>query len=112
QLDRAVEYLQAHLGEDISLREIAAEAGLSPYHFARLFKESTSLTPHQYLIRCRVERGKGLLQVADNSIGDVALQVGFCDQSHFSAHFKRVYGVTPREFVRRSVRKRPVAVVV
>jgi AraC family transcriptional regulator len=106
QLTRAIDYMQANLGEDVSLRSVAAQVGLSPFHFARLFKESTALTPHQYLIQCRVHRAKGLLQVADYSIGDVALQVGFCDQSHFSAHFKRVYGLTPRQFVRRSVRKR------
>jgi AraC family transcriptional regulator len=109
QLRRAIDFMQAHLAEDISLEMLAASAGLSPFHFARLFKKSLGLAPHQYLIRCRLERARELLLTDHASIADVAVEVGFCDQSHLAAHFKRLYGVTPRAFVRRTEPSRNVA---
>ncbi len=96
KLKRAVEYIQEHLAEDLSLDEIAAEVNLSVYHFARLFKQSIGLAPHQYQIRCRVERAKELLQHGEMAIADIATQVGFYDQSHLSRHFKRIVGVSPK----------------
>lgn len=101
QLGRAIEFIHAHMSDDISLVALAGAAGLSPYHFARLFKRSTGFSPHQYLLRCRVERARGLLIRSKASIADVALEVGFCDQSHLAAHFKRVYGVSPKAFLQR-----------
>jgi AraC family transcriptional regulator len=103
QLRQVIDFTQAHLAEDISLASLAGVAGLSPFHFARLFKKSTGQTPHQFLIQRRLERARELLQVKHASIVDVAMQVGFCDQSHLAAHFKRVYGLTPRAFLRRKV---------
>ena len=99
QLDRVMEFVHAHLAEDISLDSLAGAAGLSPFHFARLFKRSTGLSPHQYVLRCRVERARGLLMRSKSSIAEVAVEVGFCDQSHLAAHFKRVYGVSPKAFL-------------
>ncbi|MBD3885771.1 helix-turn-helix transcriptional regulator [Phormidium tenue FACHB-886] len=96
RLQRAIAYIQDHLAQDLSLDEIAAEVNLSSYHFARLFKQSTGLAPHQYQIRCRVERAKELLQIGDMAIAEVASQVGFYDQSHLSRHFKRIIGVSPK----------------
>jgi AraC family transcriptional regulator len=96
KLQQAIAYIQDHLEQDLSLDEIAAEVNLSAYHFARLFKQSTELAPHQYQIRCRVERAKELLQIGDMAIADVATQVGFYDQSHLSRHFKRIVGVSPK----------------
>ena len=101
QLNRAIEFVHANLAEDISLDSLAAAAGLSPFHFARLFKRSTGLSPHQYVLRCRVERARGLLMRSESSIAEVAVEVGFCDQSHLAAHFKRVYGVSPKAFLQR-----------
>jgi len=98
QLARVIDYVHAHYAQDIPLSALAAVAGLSLYHFARLFKQSTRLTPHQYLLQVRVERAKGRLLHSQESITAIALQVGFCDQSHFATHFKRAYGVTPRAF--------------
>ncbi|HKQ40341.1 MAG TPA: helix-turn-helix transcriptional regulator, partial [Verrucomicrobiae bacterium] len=80
---------------------LAGAAGLSPFHFARLFKRSTGLSPHQYVLRCRVERARGLLMRSKASIAEVAVEVGFCDQSHLAAHFKRVYGVSPKAFLQQ-----------
>jgi AraC family transcriptional regulator len=108
QLGRAIDFVQAHFAQDIPLSALAAAAGLSPYHFARLFKQSTGLAPHQYLIQVRVERAKGLLLHSRQSVTSIAVEVGFCDQSHFATHFKRAYGVTPRAFRQRATSTGPI----
>ena len=78
---------------------MAAVARLSVYHFARQFKAATGLPPHQYVLARRVERAKQLLQGGgDLSLAEVALHAGFSDQSVFCLHFKRLVGVTPRQF--------------
>jgi len=101
QLRHVIDFIQAHLGEDLSLEAMATPAGLSPFHFARLFKKSTGMAPHQYLVRQRVLRARELLRMGGTSIASVALEVGFCDQSHLAAHFKRTFGLTPKAFMRR-----------
>lgn len=112
---RAVEYMHERLAEDIGLQEIAEHVGLSPFHFARTFKQNTGISPHQFIIRQRVERAKHLLLRGEYSLAEVAAEVGFYDQSHFNLHFKRSCGMTPREFLRqihphrRSVRLAPKA---
>ena len=81
------------------MKQLAAVARLSPYHFARQFKAATGLPPHQYVIARRVERARHLLQAGtDLSLAEVALHAGFSDQSQFSHHFKRIVGVTPWKF--------------
>ena len=85
---------------------MAAAAHLSAYHFARQFKTATGVPPHQYIVARRVGRAQELLRESeDTSLADVAAGAGFSDQSHFSAHFKRLVGVTPRQF-RQSARMR------
>ena len=82
-----------------SLEQMAAAACLSAYYFARQFKRATGLPPHQYVIARRVERAKQFLQTgSDFSLAEVAAHAGFCDQSQFSHHFKRIVGVTPGQF--------------
>ena len=103
QLRRAIEFIQDQLKADVSLSAIAAAAGMSQFHFARKFKESTGLAPHQYVIRCRLDRARQMLLASPARISDAALEFGFCDQSHFTFHFKRVYGVTPRAFLRSTI---------
>lgn len=98
QLRRAVDFMQDRLPENLSLSAVAAEAGLSVFHFARLFKQTTGLAPHQYLIQCRVERAKQLIVASSASTAEIAQRVGFCDQSHLTVHFRRIYGVTPKRF--------------
>jgi AraC family transcriptional regulator len=92
------EYINNHLHQDLKLHEIAAIAQLSPYHFLRLFKQSMGVTPHQYILQCRIEKAKFLLQQSQLSITEIANQVGFCDQSHLTRCFKQSLGVTPKQF--------------
>jgi AraC family transcriptional regulator len=99
KLRAVVEYIEEHLDDAPSLEELAAVARLSVYHFARQFKRATGLPPHQYVILRRVERAKQLLQCGgDQSLAELAAHAGFCDQSQFSHHFKRLVGVTPGQF--------------
>jgi len=98
---RAVEeYIEEHLDGSPSLEQMAATAHLSVYHFARQFRAATGLPPHQYVISRRVERAKQLLQEGDLSLAEVAAAAGFADQSKLSHTFKRVVGVSPRQFRR------------
>lgn len=108
RLREAIEYIHEHLAQEIRLDDLARATELSPYHFARLFKRSTGLAPHQYLIRRRVERARELLVTSSLPISEVAIQSGFCDQSHLTTHFKRVYGVTPRVFTQEFARRQKV----
>lgn len=93
------DYIHNHLHQDLKLAEIAAIAQLSPYHFLRLFKLRTGITPHQYILQCRVNRAKYLLQHSHWSIVEIAAQTGFCDQSHLTRYFKRLIGVTPTQLL-------------
>jgi AraC family transcriptional regulator len=99
QLRATREYIEEHLDSELTLDAIAAVAHLSPYHFARQFKTSTGLPPHQYVITRRVERAKRLLRDSRNlTLAQVAARSGFWDQGHFTRHFKRQVGVTPKRF--------------
>ena len=102
QLKQVVDYIDANLDRNVSLAELATLLQLSPYHFAHLFKNSIGIPPHQYLIRCRIERAKRLLALGNLSIVAVAQVVGFASQGHFTYHFKRLVGVTPKSFLQRS----------
>ena len=99
QLRQVIEYVDAHLDQDLALADLAAISRLSPNHFTRLFKQSTGLTPHRYLIQQRVERAKRLLLEGKLAIADIALEVGFAHQSHLNCHFKRWVGTTPKAFI-------------
>lgn len=103
---RAVEaalWMDAHSHEAIDLEAAAREAGLSPFHFLRLFAAVLGVTPHQYLIRSRLRRAARLLADDERSITDVAFGVGFGDLSGFVRTFRRAAGVSPRGF-RRAAR--------
>jgi AraC family transcriptional regulator len=99
RLRTVVEYIEEHLDAGPSLEQMAAVARLSVYHFSRQFKAATGMPPYQYVLVRRVERAKQLLQAGtDLSMAEVAARAGFSDQSHFSQLFKRIVGVTPRQF--------------
>lgn len=95
KLRRVEEFINAHLGADLSLAEISAVADLSQFHFARAFRKSTGLTPQQYLMRQRVERAKQLL-ATDLPIVEISLQTGFKNQSHFTTLFRKFTKLTPK----------------
>ncbi len=99
QLSHVRAYIEAHLAQDVLLARLAALVNMSVYHFTRVWKQATGLAPHQYVIRCRIERAKQLLMHEALSIGEVAAQVGFFDQSHFSRTFTRIIGLTPKMFL-------------
>jgi AraC family transcriptional regulator len=92
---RVLELMEARAGERLTLDVLAGEAGLSPAHFARAFKESIGRAPHQHLMSLRLDRARRLLDTPDVVLSDVALRTGFADQAHFTRFFKRRFGVTP-----------------
>jgi AraC family transcriptional regulator len=98
KLKRAIEFVQENMVDDISFRDVAAHLRMSAYHFARMFKQSTGESPHRYIVRCRIERAKALLSEARLPISDVAFEVGYKSQSHFTTCFGRLTGVTPAAF--------------
>ena len=97
-LDEVLEYIHAHIDQNPSLFEMAQQVQMSPYHFSRLFKQSTGQSPHQYLIGRRLQQAKRLLVTTGLSVAEIAAQTGFTDQSHFARHFKRQLGVPPSQF--------------
>jgi AraC family transcriptional regulator len=99
-LRQVTEYIHEHLDQDLRLMELAAIAQISPYYFLRLFKQKTGVTPHQYILECRIEQAKHLLQHSELSLAEIAVRVGFCDQSHLTRCFKRIVGVTPKQLSR------------
>jgi AraC family transcriptional regulator len=101
KLQQALDYIQAHLAEEVSLEAVATELGMSPYYFARLFKQATGYSPYQYVIRCRIERAQELMVQESRSISSIALKVGFASQSQFGRHFKRLTGMTPKQFLQK-----------
>jgi AraC family transcriptional regulator len=98
KLQQAIDYMHAHLGENISLADIAAQVCISQYHFARLFKQSTGITAHAYLIQQRVNKAKHLLQQTERTILEIADDCGFANPSHLAKHFHKQTGITPRQF--------------
>lgn len=101
RLGTVIDYVEAHLMEDISLAELALQAGLSKFHFTRLFKQAIGLTPHKYVLKRRVEKAAHCLQQGD-AIAPTAHQFGFADQAHFTRVFKQWKGVTPKRFIKEA----------
>lgn len=91
-------WIDAHAQQPINLESAAQEAGLSPFHFLRLFSNVLGVTPHQYLVRSRLRRAVRLLIEDDHPITEVAFDAGFADLSNFVRTFHRAAGVSPRSF--------------
>ena len=100
---RLDEYIQANLSQNLTLADMAQVLNLSTSYLTRLFKQSQGISLYQYVIHCRIARAKQLLKHQQLAIAEIATQVGFADQSHFTHHFKRQVGVTPKAF-RQEVR--------
>ena len=99
KLQQIIDYIYAYLDRDLGLKELSNVVQMSPNYFAQLFKQTTGITLHQYVIRCRIERAKDLMRKGELAIAEIATQVGFVDQSHLNRHFKRLIGVTPKTFL-------------
>ena len=98
QMRHVTDFIQAHLDQDLSLEQLAQQAGLSLYHFSRMFRQTTGESPHQFVLGRRIELARQLLTETDASLAQVALQSGFASQSHLSSVFKRHLGLTPRTY--------------
>ena len=98
KLRQVLEFIGENYDREIKLAELAQVAGMSNFHFAREFKRTTGTTPHQYLIRYRVERAKSLLARDDLPLTEVGLRSGFSHQSHFTRLFRRITGTTPHSY--------------
>jgi len=100
RLQRVLEFIEEHLNDNVSLSELSQAAGsLSCYHFARLFKQSTGYSPYQYFTRRRIRRAQSMLRNQKLlSLGEIAFECGFRDQSTFSRVFRKVVGFTPKAY--------------
>ncbi len=98
KLRRVIELMTERLAQDFSLAALAQAAQLSEYHFSRLFKRATGLSPSHYFIRLRMAHARKLLLETDHSVIDIGLEVGYSSPSHFSQVFRREVGVTPSAY--------------
>ena len=100
-LRQALDYIQEHLGEDLSLVSIATAAECSPFHFARAFKAAVGLSPHGFVTRSRIEEAKRRLRDGDMTIGSIGADCGFRNPGHFARIFRRFTGWSPRSYRQR-----------
>ncbi|MDY7535253.1 AraC family transcriptional regulator [Pseudomonas sp. Bout1] len=98
QRRQLVEYIDQQLAEPVSLGQLAGLCALSEYHFARMFRESFGLPPHQYLLARRLARARELLRGGALPLGEIALACGFSSASHFTNRFRQAMGATPGEY--------------
>jgi len=98
ELEKAFYYIDKNMSEKFKIDNLAEELGVSKFNFIKRFKSSTKVTPHQFIIKRKLERSKNLLKEDSLSLTDITYMLNFSDQSHFSNSFKKMYGTTPREF--------------
>ncbi len=98
---RAKKYLTENFNKNISLEALAKVAYLSPFHLLRAFRKTVGLPPHEYVINLRLQRARHLL-AQGRSLSDAAHETGFWDQSHFNRHFKRIMGISPGRYLKKS----------
>ena len=98
QRRQLVDMIEQQLAEPLNIGQLAAHCALSPYHFARMFRQSFGLAPHQYLLARRLARARDLLRNSALGLGDIALACGFASASHFANRFKQTVGATPGEY--------------
>jgi AraC-like DNA-binding protein len=94
---QARDFILENIHSDMSLDEISQHANLSKYHFLRMFRRQFGITPHQYVLNCRINRAREALE-SGVSLDDVVFEYGFSDLSHFNRRFKRIYAITPRQY--------------
>lgn len=99
RLKRVLDYVDAHLGDNLTIEVLATQAAYSPTHFARAFKAAMEVAPHRYVMRRRLERAQELIR-RQTPLAEVALTLGFNDQSHFTKAFSAAFGTTPARWQR------------
>ncbi len=102
KLRRVIDYIQGHLEDDVRLSDLASVAGLSTFHFARVFRQATGVTPYQYVRDRRIEHSRVLLLEDNLELSQLALKCGFASQSHFTAAFTKAVGMSPGRFRRNN----------
>jgi AraC family transcriptional regulator len=95
------ELIENRLDTDLTLQELAAEIGYSRSHFLRMFRATTGMTPHRYVLKRRLERARHLLEGAELSIAEIAITCGFSSQAHLTLAFRKEFGITPTEYRRQ-----------
>ncbi len=100
QAHQVADYIESNLAADLCLESLARIAGMSQYHFARLFKKRFGIPPHAYVARRRVERARHLILNSDMELKAIVGATGFCDQSHMTKSFKREFNTTPAQLRR------------
>ena len=103
KLRRVTDYLEAHLSEQIRLTDMAAVVGMSPYHLCRIFKQSTGVAPHQWVLRQRIRSAQTLMGDRGLSLTDISYRVGFSSQAHFTTTFRKIAGMTPGQWREKHV---------
>ncbi len=106
RLDRICEYIRIHHANPLTVNQLAARTGLSTFHFIRVFRRATGMTPHQYLRRCRIDRAKHLLMTTPMPVTEVCDAVGFQSLGSFSSLFRRLTGEAPAAY-RKKRRRTP-----
>jgi AraC family transcriptional regulator len=102
QLRRVVDLIMGCLSEDVSLLAMAEQANVSTFYFARMFRKTLGVTPHQFVLRQRIQSSLKLIKEGRLSLSQIAVESGFYDQAHFTHAFRRVIGTTPAEYARRA----------
>jgi AraC family transcriptional regulator len=98
KLQQAIDYIQTHLDEKLSLESIATQLNLSVHYFCELFTQSTGIPPYKYVLQQRVDRAQQLLTNSQKSLTEIALDCGFADQSHLSRHFTKLTRISPKKY--------------
>jgi AraC family transcriptional regulator len=99
QLKQVVDFAHSYMQFNIGLHEMAGQVHLSPYHFGRLFKQTVGTSPYQFILQLKIEAAKKLIKKNQGPISEIAYQLNFSDQSHFSNAFRKAVGVSPRQYL-------------
>ena len=102
RLRRVLDYMEHHFAEDLSLHTLAREAGISLFHFTRLFKAKLGVTPHRHVVQLRMQHAQTLLRCTDLPVAEIALESGYAHLGHFAAAFRRNTGTLPSVFRQQS----------
>jgi AraC family transcriptional regulator len=97
-LRKVTELVDAKIGDGLNLDEMAQSVGLSAAHFSQMFRKSTGESPHQFVLRQKIEHAMEMLRTAEGRILDVAIACGFKTQQHFARVFRRICGASPTEY--------------